>query len=245
MLMSVFYLSADDLFPTVYPWEMISLYILCYRCVSQSLILYVRSCLLTDILLCFSITKCPTALTLKCTNRWVRILSLSAPPPPSRSFASFSCIITSAFLCPQSARKLWELFFKENLPSLLLLCQLWRTCRAVLCCGGVNRIHKQNSFLHHRQMRILCPSLLPIINPRLLFPPSVLSILSLSPYFSIPSSFFFFIFSLQFMSYCIFLMLPALNLHFFTISVALPFDWFLFLFISLFSVHPVSTSVSF
>lgn len=199
MLMSVFYLSADDLFPTVYPWEMISLYILCYRCVLQSLILYVRSCLLTDILLCFSITKCPTALTLKCTNRWVRILSLSAPPtppPPSRSFASFSCIITSSFLCPQSARKLWELFVKENLPSLLLLCQssLWRTCRAVLCCGGVNRIHKQNSFLHHRQMRILCPSLLPIINPRLLFPPSVLSILSLSPYFSIPSSFFFYLF---------------------------------------------------
>lgn len=245
MLMSVFYLSADDLYSVSMGDDFIvhPVLPLCFT-VSYSLCTFMSINRYSPL---FQYYEMSYGLNIEMHKQVSQdSLSFCTPPPPSRSFASFSCIITSSFLCPQSARKLWELFVKENLPSLLLLCQssLWRTCRAVLCCGGVNRIHKQNSFLHHRQMRILCPSLLPIINPHLLFPPSVLSILSLSPYFSIPSSFFF-IFSLQFMSYCIFLMLPALNLHFFAISVALPFDWFLFLFISLFSVHPVSTSVSF
>lgn len=165
MLMSVFYLSADDLFPTVYPWEMISLYILCYRCVSQSLILYVRSCLLTDILLCFSITKCPTALTLKCTNRWVRILSLSAPPHPHLEALHLSLVLS---LLPSFALNQLENCENYLLRKISCLCccyvnplcdglvERWYAVEVLI--GSTNRIHFSTTDRWEYSALASCPS---------------------------------------------------------------------------------------
>lgn len=178
--------------------------------------------------------------------------SLSAfpvPPPSLCPEALHYSLVLSLPLCfALNQLKKYELFLGKSplffSVSLPLLCQfsLWWTCRAVFCCGGVNRIHKQNSFLHHRQMRIVCPSLLPVINPSLLFPPSVLSILSLSLCFSIPSSFFYPFPSIYVLLYLFNAPPLLISISSPSLSLFLLIDFFLF--ISYFFVHPASTSVS-
>lgn len=153
-------------------------------------------------------------------------LSLSCHFDSSR-FTLFSCIINIAFFLLLSA--LLEVLFVRKLclsvslslshclilPTTvkLVLPLMGLLYIALLCCGGVNRIHKQNSFCHHRQTD---ENTLPfpeppehplslVINPCLLQPPC-----SISP--SIPPT-------------------PALLLcppSLFSPSLSLPSHWFLF-----------------
>lgn len=117
--------------------------------------LYINWCLV-----CFSITRCPTALTLKCTNRWVSSRSLALNVSHLLSRPSFlihlKLLLLSPppFFGPQLAPLKVTYILQESLYPFLsfssclfttvVSVSLWWTSIAALCCGGVNGIHKHN-----------------------------------------------------------------------------------------------------